>query len=147
MLKYASKIYISGYISGKKYGWIRGGSGKNPGNVWYIFPNWPKIAPTTRFFPYFGFFPPKFLTPTHIFSGIFLNICEIWRHHLILFAAIRVNLVKYLRKCRLSIFDRSKNKFYRTFSDISHLNMVFTSDKLLFLPDHPNFDVKRLKKE
>ena len=60
---------------------LRGGSGKNPRNVWYIFQNWPKITPTTRFFPYFGFFPPKFLTPTHIFSIIFPHICEIWRHH------------------------------------------------------------------
>ena len=48
-----------------------------------IFSNWPKITPTTRFFPYCGFFPLKFLTPTHIFSIFSPFSSKIWGHHLI----------------------------------------------------------------
>ena len=46
-----------------------GGSGKKSVKVWYIFPNQSKITPTPRFFPFFGFFPPNFWTPTPIFSA------------------------------------------------------------------------------
>ena len=60
----------SPFFDDEKYRSAQGGSGKNPGNVWYIFPNQSKITPPPYFFHFFGFFAFKIVTPTHIFPYI-----------------------------------------------------------------------------
>ena len=50
------------------YNQYQGGVRKKIRKGMVYFPNQSKLTPTLRFFPFFRFFPPKILTPTHIFS-------------------------------------------------------------------------------